>query len=149
LFKEFARVADILVAGAYWNPSAPVLFTREDMLSEQFRVKIVADITCDINGSIPSTKRASTITEPIYDYDPVSDQTFAPYSSEKFITVMGVDNLPCELPRSASEEFGRDLIDRILRPLLGDDHEGIIERATIARDGKLMPRFSYLEDYVA
>jgi hypothetical protein len=65
------------------------------------------------------------------------------------MTVMAVDNLPCELPRSASEEFGRDLIDRILRPLLIDDIEEIIERGTIARDGTLTARFSYLQDYVS
>ena len=61
---------------------------------------------------------------------------------------MAIDNLPCELPRSASEEFGHDLIDRILRPLLVDDPEGIIERATIAKEGKLTERFSYLNDYI-
>lgn len=148
LFADFAESADILLAGAYWNPKAPVLFTREDMLHPDFRLKVIADITCDINGSIPSTKRASTITDPIYDYDPRTDALAEPLSDAKFITVMAVDNLPCELPRSASEEFGRDLIDRILRPLLLHDTEGIIDRATIAENGKLTSRFTYLEDYV-
>jgi saccharopine dehydrogenase (NAD+, L-lysine forming) len=146
-FSKFANTADILIAGAYWNPAAPVLFTREDMLSRNFRIKIVADITCDIDGSIPSTKKPSTITEPLYDYDPLTDATYPPLNNEHFVTVMGVDNLPCELPRSASEEFGRDLIDKILRPLLFDDKDGIIERATIARNGRLTPLFSYLNDY--
>jgi saccharopine dehydrogenase (NAD+, L-lysine-forming) len=62
--------------------------------------------------------------------------------------VMAIDNLPCELPRSASEEFGHDLIDRILRPLLVEDPEGIITRATIAENGKLTPHFEYLRDYI-
>jgi saccharopine dehydrogenase (NAD+, L-lysine forming) len=148
-FKKFAAQADMLIAGAYWNPSAPVLFTRQDMLSPDFKIKIIADVTCDIDGSIPSTKKASTITDPLYDYDPVSDQTHPQLSNDKFVTVMGVDNLPCELPRSASEEFGRDLIDRILRPLLESDIEGIIERATIAENGDLKPLFKYLQDYVS
>jgi saccharopine dehydrogenase (NAD+, L-lysine-forming) len=147
-FMKYAAHADMLIAGAYWNPAAPVLFLREDMLSPEFKVKIIADITCDINGSIPSTKKPSTIMEPLYDYDAGSDQTFPPLSDDRYVTVMGVDNLPCELPRSASEEFGRDLIDRILRPLLMHDSEGIIKRATIAKNGKLTPSFSYLEDYV-
>jgi saccharopine dehydrogenase (NAD+, L-lysine forming) len=147
-FTEYAKACDILIAGAYWNPKAPVLFKREDMLNEEFQVKIIADITCDINGSIPSTKRASTITDPLYDYDPVTDSTHPPLTDPEFVTVMGVDNLPCELPRSASEEFGRDLIDYVMRPLLYDDIEKIITRATIAKDGMLTPDFQYLQDYV-
>jgi saccharopine dehydrogenase (NAD+, L-lysine-forming) len=148
-FREYTKVADILMAGAYWNPKAPVLFTREEMMSPDFRIRIIADITCDINGSVPSTKKATTITDPIYDYDPATDSVQAPLSSEKFFTVMSIDNLPCELPRSASEEFGRDLIDRVLPMLIGDDKEEVIARATIAKDGKLTSYFQYLQDYVS
>lgn len=148
-FGDFTTVSDMLIAGAYWNPKAPVLFTREHMCSPDFHLKVIADITCDINGSIPSTKRPSTIVEPLYDYDPATDSVKAPLSGEKFVTVMAVDNLPCELPRSASEEFGRDLIDRILPVLVGEDKEGVIERATVTRDGKLTEHFMYLQDYVS
>ena len=148
-FEKFTRVADILLAGAYWNPKAPVLFTVEDMRSPDFKIKIIADITCDIGGSIPSTKVASTIPDPIYDFDPATDSVKPPLSDEKFVTVMGVDNLPCELPRSASEEFGRDLLDRILQPLLVKDVDKIIERGTIAKDGAVTPGFSYLKDYAS
>ena len=147
-FAKFTKVSDILMAGAYWNPKAPVLFTPNDMLDKHFKIKIVADITCDIEGSVPTTKKPSSITDPLYDYDPVSDTTHPPLSSEQLITVMAVDNLPCELPRSASEEFGRDLIDRILKPLLIEDNEGIIDRATITKDGQLTKHFAYLQEYV-
>jgi hypothetical protein len=139
----------MLLAGAFWNPKAPVLFTREDMLAPDFRIRIIGDITCDINGSIPSTQRASTIPDPIYDYDPAANSTYPAFTDEKFVSVMAVDNLPCELPRSSSEEFGRDLIDKILKPLLTDDTEGVIERATVTFDGKLAKHFSYLEDYAS
>jgi saccharopine dehydrogenase (NAD+, L-lysine-forming) len=148
IFKNFVNHADILLAGAFWNPKAPVLFTTKDMLSSEFKIKVVADITCDINGSVPSTKKASSIADPVYDYDPTTDSVKPGFSFDRFVTVMAIDNLPCELPRSASEEFGHDLIDRILRPLLVDDPEKIIERATIAKDGKLTERFSYLDDFV-
>jgi saccharopine dehydrogenase (NAD+, L-lysine forming) len=147
-FSNYTKTADILLAGAFWNPAAPKLFTHDDMIASDFRIQIIADITCDINGSIPSTKKASTITEPLYDYDPLTDNILPSLSGKKYITVMAVDNLPCELPRSASEEFGRDLIDKILKPLLIDDNEGIIARATMAEGGKLTQRFSYLQDYV-
>lgn len=148
-FHEYTKVGDMLIAGAYWNPKAPVLFTPADMISPDFKIRIITDITCDINGSIPSTKKASSITDPIYDYDPASDSIQPPLSSDRFITVMAVDNLPCELPRSASEEFGRDLIDRILPVLIGEDKDEVIERATIAKDGSLTSHFEYLQDYVS
>jgi saccharopine dehydrogenase (NAD+, L-lysine forming) len=147
-FTDFANVADILMAGAYWNPNAPVLFTREQMMAPGFRIKVIADITCDIEGSVPSTKRASTIPDPIYDYDPVTDSVYPPLSDDQYVTVMAIDNLPCELPRSASEEFGRDLIDKILKPLFNDDPEGIIERGTIADKGVFLENFLYLQDFV-
>ncbi len=143
-FASFTTVSDVLLAGAYWNPRAPVLFTRSDMLSPHFRIKIIADITCDMNGSVPTTKRASSIPDPLYDYDPLSDTEKPAISDPRWITVMAIDNLPCELPRSASEEFGRDLIDRILQPLLTQDSEGIIARATIVEGGNLTSNFSYL-----
>jgi hypothetical protein len=147
-FSPFTKVADILLAGAFWNPAAPKLFTQEDMRENHFRIRVVADITCDINGSVPCTKRASTITDPLYDYIPQTDAVVEPLSGDSHITVMAVDNLPCELPRSASDEFGRDLIDRIMNPLLVEDTEGIIARATMAENGRLTSNFSYLQDYV-
>jgi alanine dehydrogenase len=147
-FSPFTKVADILLAGAFWNPAAPKLFTQEDIRENHFRIRVVADITCDINGSVPCTKRASTITDPLYDYIPQTDAVVEPLSGDSHITVMAVDNLPCELPRSASDEFGRDLIDRIIKPLLVEDTEGIIARATMAENGRLTSNFSYLQDYV-
>jgi NAD/NADP transhydrogenase alpha subunit len=147
-FLPFARVADVLIAGAFWNPAAPVLFTAADMDRPDFNIRVVADITCDIGGSVPCTVKASTIADPLYDYLPETQQAapFTPHPQR--ITVMAIDNLPCELPRSASEEFGRDLIDKILPPLLGHDPDNIVARATIAHQGRLTPTFSYLSDYV-
>ncbi len=148
-FGEFTRVTDLLLAGAFWNPKAPVLFTEDSMKSADFRIKVIADITCDINGSVPSTKRATSIDDPLYDYNPVTRELHPPLSHPDHVTVMAIDNLPCELPRSASEEFGHDLIDRILRPLLLEDPEGVITRATIAENGDLTSHFEYLRDYVS
>lgn len=147
-FVKYTKVADILMAGAFWNPKAPALFSSHDMKASDFKIKIVADITCDMDGSIPCTKKPSTIPNPIYDFNPNSESVQEALSDERFITVMAVDNLPCELPRSASEEFGRDLIDKILKPLLEGDREGIIERGTIAKGGQLTAGFSYLQDYI-
>ncbi len=148
IFSAYTKVADMLLAGAYWNPKAPVLFTREQMLTDDFRIKVIADITCDINGSIPSTKKATTIVDPLYDFDAATDSVQPALGDERFVTVMAIDNLPCELPRSASEEFGRDLLDRVIPMLVINDRDEVIERATVARDGALTPGFEYLREYV-
>jgi len=147
-FLPYAYEADILIAGAFWDPNAPVLFRREEMLDGGFRLRVIADITCDIEGSIPSTKKPSTIDDPVYDYDPTGDEINAPYSDEGNITVMAVDNLPCELPRDASQDFGNEILKHVIPSLLSDSSGGMIERATITKDGKLSERFSYLQGYI-
>ena len=148
-FLDYAREADILIAAAFWDPNAPVLFTRHDVLKNDFSIKVIADITCDIEGSIPSTKKPSTIDDPIYDYDPTTDQIAPALAEEGNITVMAVDNLPCELPRDASNDFGTELINNVLPNLLGDvDKDDTIKRATITKKGELTENYKYLQGYV-
>ena len=147
-FLKYARVADLLIAGAFWSPKAPVLFTRQDILKNDFNIKVIADITCDIEGSIPSTKQPSSIESPLYDYNPSEDKVDQAFTDEANITVMAIDNLPGEIPRDASEGFGQELLDDILPCLLGDDSDEVIGRATIARDGELTDHYSYLQDFV-
>jgi len=147
-FLPFAASTNLLIASAYWDPKAPLLFTEEDTKSELFGISVISDITCDIDGSVPTTKRAATIDEPFYDYNPETGELEPPFTSPQNITIQAVDNLPCELPKDASEDFGRNLIDRVFPSLFGEDSEGIINRATITKDGKLVHRFSYLQDFV-
>ena len=148
-FGNFLPVTDLLIACAYWHPAAPHLFSEADTRRPDFRINTIADVTCDVNGSIPTTKRNSTIAEPAFDYHPATGALEPPYARPENITVMAVDNLPCELPRNASRDFGRQLIDMVLPHLLGDDAEGVIARATIARNGELTEPYQYLADYVA
>jgi saccharopine dehydrogenase (NAD+, L-lysine forming) len=148
-FFKFAKQADVLLACAYWNPNAPLLFTKAQMRSNEFQIKVIGDITCDINGSIPSTMRSSSIDNPAYDYNPFSEDLEVPYSSEKNITTMAVDNLPCELARDASHSFGIQLIDHVITQLMQDKESEIIKNATIVRKGKLEEKYQYLADYVA
>jgi len=96
-FTRFANNGDMLIAAAYWNPIAPKLFEKEEMRKKEFKIRIIADITCDINGSIPSTLRPSTIYDPFYDYNPVSEEIETAFSNDQNITVMAIDNLPTEL----------------------------------------------------
>lgn len=147
-FKRFCNTTDLLIAAAYWDPKAPVLFTAEEMKKQDFKIKVIADITCDIEGSIPSTKRASTIDDPVYDYNPQTEEMETAFSSENNITIMAVDNLPCELPKDASLDFGKNLIEKVLPHLIGSDTDGIIKRASITENGNLTERFAYLKDYL-
>jgi alanine dehydrogenase len=132
----------------FWNERIPRFFSLEDMKARDFKIKVIADISCDINGSIPATMKDTTIEDPVFGYHQLSETIVAPYQSNT-IDIMAVSNLPCELPYDASEAFGEQLLKHVLGNLLLNDSEGMIERATIARDGKLMPRFQYLADYVA
>ena len=104
-FMRFAKVTDYFIAGHFFGDGSPYLFTREDAKSDQFNIHLVADISCDIDGPVASTLRASTIADPIYGYDPETSAEVA-YTTPNAITVMAVDNLPCELPKDASDGFG-------------------------------------------
>lgn len=146
-FGKYTKHCDLLIHCSFWDPRAPVLFTKGEMRLPEFRVSVIADVTCDMNGSIPSTTRVSTIQDKFYGYNPITETIGEPFSNDT-ITVMAIDNLPAELPRNASEDFGKELIEKVLPALLVEDKEGLIDRGSITKKGALMPRFSYLNDYI-
>jgi len=146
-FRPYAMRSDIYIACHYWDPNAPHLITPEMIQEPEFPVKVIADISCDIDGPIRSTIRASTIAEPFYGYDPRKGIETDPFL-EGSITVMAVDNLPGELPRDASADFGEALIDFVIPALKGNPDDGMLERATIANEGELTERYKYLQGYV-
>ena len=147
-FLRFIPVTDMLISAAYWDPKAPVLFTAEDMRKPDFRIKVIADITCDIKGSIPSTIRSAIIEDPFYGYNPETEKEELAFTNPNNITVMVVDNLPCELRRDASEEFGTTLVQKVLPEFFTGDKNRMLANATIAENGKLTERYKYLEDWV-
>jgi len=146
-FMRFAKVSDVLITGHFFGSGAPFLFTREDAKHPNFKINLVADISCDIDGPIASTIRPSTIADPFYGYDPKTESE-VPYDAPGAITVMAVDNLPCELPKDASEGFGEMFLKHVIPAFFNDDKDGTLARALITKDGKLTPRFAYLQEYV-
>tara|TARA_B100001109_G_C18832547_1_gene460316 strand:+ start:192 stop:1403 length:1212 start_codon:yes stop_codon:yes gene_type:complete len=146
-FFKYATETDLYIACHYWDSNGPNIFEKEEVAKAEFRIRTIADISCDIAGPIPTTIRPSTIAEPIYQVDRESLEEVQEVSDNS-ITVMAVDNLPCELPKDASEDFGEELIDKIVPLFYGGDGDRIIERATIAFGGKLTSHFEYLTDYV-
>ncbi len=146
-FMPYAKETDFFIAGHFYGTGAPYLFTRNDAKSPDFNIKLVADISCDVDGPVASTLRASTVEEPFYGYDPQSESEVA-FNAKDAITVMAVDNLPCELPKDASEGFGEQFLQHVIPAFFNNDADGVLERARITKNGKLTERFSYLQDYV-
>lgn len=146
-FMRFAKVTDYFIAGHFYGDGAPFLFTREDAKSPEFNIQLVADVSCDIDGPVATTIRPSTIADPIYGYEPQSESEID-FKNEKAITVMAVDNLPCELPKDASEGFGELFLEHVIPAFFNNDQEGILSRARMTENGQLTERYSYLQDYV-
>lgn len=146
-FMRFARVSDMFIAGHFYGEGAPRFFTEEDAKAPDFRIKYVADISCDIAGPVASTIRPSTIAEPLYGYDPEREAE-ADFRDKDAICVMAVDNLPCELPKDASEGFGVMFLENVIPAFFNEDKDGILERGRMTFNGKLTERFAYLQDYV-
>ncbi len=146
-FYRFARVTDFYIAGHFYGQGAPYLFTREEAKQPDFKIKVVADVSCDIDGPIASTIRPSTIADPIYGYDP-KKETETNFKNKSAIAVMAVDNLPCELPRDASEGFGEAFLKNVIPAFFNGDKDGVLHRARMTQNGKLTERYSYLQDYV-
>ncbi|MBL7868010.1 NAD(P)-dependent oxidoreductase [Flavobacterium lindanitolerans] len=146
-FERFSKVADIFMAGHFYGNGAPVILTREMLNSKDNKIKIVADISCDVDGPIASTIKASTIAEPLYGYLPSEHKEVEIYHPAA-IVVMAVDNLPCELPKDASEGFGEMFMEHVIPAFFNGDKDGILQRAKITENGKLTKRFEYLQPFV-
>jgi saccharopine dehydrogenase (NAD+, L-lysine forming) len=146
-FLPFGEGADLFIAGHFWSEGSPFLFTREDMQRENWRMQVVADVSCDTDGPVACTLRPSTIADPVYGYDPASESECI-FDKKGCITVMAVDNLPCELPRDASDGFGWELMDYVLPLLIEGDRDAILYNATeTTLEGELNTPFAYLSAY--
>ena len=110
---------------------------------------MIGDITCDIQGSVRSTLRASTHADPYYDYNPLTEKEEQAFSSDGNITVMAIDTCPNALPRDASDYFGARFCEHVLEPLLRGKDSSVLERSTILQEGQLTPGFQYLSDFAA
>ena len=141
---QYLKETDILISAHYWDPSSPKIFENEDLKVLQ-NLKIVGDITCDINGSVPTTIRSTTIEEPNYWIERYTLKEID--ENNDGIAVMAVDNLPSELPRDSSAEFSEGIIKEVLPFLLKED-DGRILNGTITTDGSFLEKYNYLNDYI-
>lgn len=146
-FERFTKVSDMYISGHFHANGAPDILTREMLNSPDCKIKIVADVSCDVNGPIACTLKASSIADPLFGYLP-SQHIEVPYTHPGAIVVMSVDNLPCELPLDASQGFGDMFTNHVLPAFFNNDKDGILSRSQITESGKLTPKFQYLQDYV-
>ncbi len=147
-FLKYCAVADMFIAGHFWDNRSPVFFTEDEYTSGKVNFKLIADISCDIADPIPTTLRPSTIDSPCYDVMHGQLIEKPAYSSIDNLTVMAVDNLPCELPRDASESFGKILMSDIIPCFAEEDSEDILRNATICDGGELTDKFAYMQEFV-
>jgi saccharopine dehydrogenase (NAD+, L-lysine-forming) len=146
-FDRYVPVSDVYIPCHFWSSKSPIILPNDVLKDESCRLKVIADVSCDVDGPIASTIRASKIGDSIYGYDPET-KSEVNFLNENAIAVMAVDNLPCELPKDASEDFGNELLKNVLPALFGDDPDRIIERASETNfKGELAEEFKYLEDY--
>ena len=146
-FMRFSKVSDIYIAGHFFSNGSPYIFTREEAKSPNFNIKVVADISCDIDGPVACTIRPSTIANPIYGYDAFAEKEVS-FTQNSAIAVMAVDNLPNELPRDASLGFGKSFTEHVIPSFFNEDENGILGRSRMTKEGKLTKSFSYLQDFV-
>jgi alanine dehydrogenase len=146
-FKGYAACTDLLVNGIYWTEDLPRLFETEDTQDpEKFKPTVIADISCDVEGSVPITYKATSIKDPVIGLSRRTLSPCEPYTEDS-VDVMAVGNLPNELPKDASEEFGEMLLQLVM-PEFMSEKSRLIEEATITRSGNLTAHFQYLSDFV-
>lgn len=147
-FQRFAIIADMFIAGHFYSEGSPKIISKTDLEHPQFKIKYIADISCDINGPIATTIRPSTIENPFYGYNRKTHSEVN-YINPDAIAIMAVDNLPCELPRDASEGFGQMFLRKIIPSFFNGDKKEILKNARITtKKGRLTEKFEYLNSFV-
>ncbi|MFC1549216.1 hypothetical protein ACFL5E_04580, partial [Candidatus Omnitrophota bacterium] len=150
---------NMLIHTSYWDKRYPRLVTKEMIKKlhkdENFRLQFIGDISCDIKGSIELTCRTKSPAEPVYTYDPGKGR-YTDGCEAEGITLFAVDNLPAELPKDSSRDFGkmiRDYVYQISAHGVKDiaDHVAIpgeIRKAVVIQKGSLTRDYSYMKKYI-
>ena len=142
--EKYLEKTNLLISAHYWDPISPKIFELKNLY--KFKdLKVIGDITCDINGSIPTTLKSTSIENPYFYFN--KDNYKEMKRSNNSLAIMAVDNLPSELPRDSSEEFGDSIVKEVLPYIIGDDDERIYN-ATIVKNCNFLPKYSYLKNYI-
>jgi len=150
----------LLVNCIYWDERYPRLLNKADCRAlwaagRKPRLRVIADISCDVDGALACTVQASYPNRPLYVFDPESGRVTDGVRGHGPV-VMAVEILPAELPRESSAYFSRLLTDYVpalaklnRRTDLEDlDCPSEIKRAVILWQGRLTPDYQYLEAHL-
>jgi saccharopine dehydrogenase (NAD+, L-lysine-forming) len=159
-FEQYVPHLSMLINAIYWNPSSPRLLTKaylRQLYSGESspRLRVIGDISCDIEGGVEATVRATESDNPVYVYEPLTGRALDGVAGRGPV-IMAVDNLPCELPVESSADFSTALLPYV-RPIVTADYTvpfdecalpPEIRRAVIVYQGELTPGYRYLEQFI-
>ena len=161
VFERYLPHLDVLVNAIFWTEAYPRLVTKSYLKTMfetvvQPRLRVIGDISCDVEGAIECTVKSTEPGAPCYVYEPITGNVTDGIAGPG-VVLMAVDILPSELPREASADFSRVLapfIPAIARcdfsqPFEACDLPPEIKRAVIAYQGKLTPDYQYIAQYLA
>ncbi len=154
-FESYLKKLDVLVNCIYWTEKYPRLVTKEFLQKEEYDLKLICDISCDIDGSVEITYKATEPDNPAFVYDPQNDKYVDGFEGKGVVNV-AVDNLPTELPIDSSIEFSNSLhqfVNDIVEADLSKSFEEVgyppeIKRAVILYKGELTPAYEYIRDFM-
>ncbi len=159
IFENYLPFLTVLMNAIYWDERYPRLITKkylkEKIAEEDFKLKVIGDISVDVAGAVEFTLKTTTPANPVFVYNPLNDDFEDGFTSEG-IVVMAVDNLPCELPRESSKAFSETLKDFIPSIAKADyavsydkiDLPSEIKNALILHKGKLTPNYKYINKFL-
>lgn len=159
-FERYVPHLTLLVNCIYWDSRYPRLVTKEFLrklwrLQGQPRLRVIADISCDVEGAIEATLKVTTPESPVFVYDPEKDSA-ADGPEGKGPVILAVDNLPCELPLEASRYFS-DALARFIPAIAREDYGAPFEQCTLPEEirkavilwnGRLTPDYLYLSKFL-
>lgn len=154
-FNNHIQRLSIFINAIYWDEKYPRLITKEFLKNNKTRLEIIGDISCDIEGAVEITAKITTPDIPSFVYNPETSEFVDGFSGDG-VSVIAIDNLPAELPRDASAGFSKSLkpfIPAVAAAKKDVEFENYnlppeIKKAVIVYNGKLTPKYSYLQKYI-
>ena len=159
-FEEYIPYLSVIVNCIYWTNRYPRLVTKSFLRSDYFlkseqKLMVIGDISIDVNGAIEITNKATDPGNAFYTYQPDKDK-YEDGIQKDGITIMAVDNLPCEFPRESSKEFSsvlRNFVFEIVNEDFNKPFEELslsypIKKALILQNGELTKDYLYLKKYL-
>ena len=157
IFEKYLVNLSVLVNAVYWDEKYPRIVSKK-FLKENYgkmRLQLIQDISCDINGGVEITYKATEPDVPGYVYNPKDDSFTDGYEGEGVVN-LAVDNLPTELPKDSSVAFG-DALEPFVPGIVNADYEKSFEeinlppeikRAVVVYKGELTPDYKYLNEFL-